>query len=153
MAREGGFASVQFARMSELCPVKDSLNLKSPENAEDYEVYAPLMRAELLEKWSDADYDVSQYIASDLNTLATYKSYLKFLALDLATSPYSSDCDTASVSSGTSSSSRGSRSVSRKSIKRNNQRVAKSMLARGKVCLHSTRGIRRLIDSFSALPT
>ena len=135
MAKENGYSAIQFTRLSKLLGSSCSIEAPISDMSEQrYQELAPIWRNELLAKYGRPDYNLDTQIASDDNVKATYCGYIKFLEKDLmhnvGEDTSSGSSRSTSPSSNTSSDSGKS---SRRSRKRHAQRIAKQMLARGRV--------------------
>jgi hypothetical protein len=136
MATANGYSSIHFVRISQLLNLSHlpTFLLTAPPTAERYQALAPLVRAELLTYCTDPDYDVNAEIANDENVRTTYRGYLKFLEKDLKMSSMQTPPDNdrkENLSQGLHESN--GVVVSRRTVRKRQQVIAKHMIARGKV--------------------
>ena len=140
MALDNDCHSIKFARISQASSLLDlPEELIAELDGENYQRSAPIVRLALERTFGDDDFDVSNYIKGDENVKATYRGYIKFLAADLAHQIYEGDEVATSSGASDSSGSTTSGSPSKSSLKRRAQKVAKQMIARGKVSVNSCR--------------
>ncbi|RDW91637.1 hypothetical protein BP5796_02802 [Coleophoma crateriformis] len=107
LAREK-FPRISFARLSKLI----SDDCPEPLTREDYLEHAAWYRSEVISKNLPKDFDVNLEIKHQINSLLTYRGYIKFLATDLKHEP-----------------SRQGKTNSQ--VKKMNEKVAKKMIHRG----------------------
>ena len=115
MASTKGFAHISFTRLKDLVPLKLPPQLKEI----IYVANATNFRRQVLNKFGKDDLDINQEIATNPDTLMTYRGYCRFLASDLRYMYPRS----------------GTRSNT--AYKADVKFLAKEMLIRGHVCGHS----------------
>lgn len=132
MAAELGCTSIRFARLSTMFEGTLPAEAMDYHDAATYALAAPIVRDTLLKTYAVPGYDVAAQIAQDEAVNATYRGYLRYVPGDLHVPPPQelSDRDDASIHTASSDSSDGG---SKKAFKRRVHKVAKQMLARGKV--------------------
>ncbi|KAE8149945.1 putative pyoverdine/dityrosine biosynthesis protein [Aspergillus avenaceus] len=142
MARINNCKRIEFVRLWDFLGPSNGTAL----NQEAYELKAPLLRDALIERYTPKDLDVNLKIASDDDTCATYRGYIKFLTKDLAHTHVSPE-------------------VSKSQHKKHLERIAKAMIGRGvafagavakhfpdhvRLSIHPSNGSRKI--SISVLP-
>ncbi|MCJ1248313.1 hypothetical protein MMC30_005530 [Trapelia coarctata] len=111
LARDCNCDHVSFVRLRDLIQGE---NLGEPLSEEAYLRDAPRFRAELNRQYLPEGFDPDVQISKDADTMLTYRGYIKFLEIDLATA------------------GQESKSVSKSQLKKNHEKVAKQMIVRGK---------------------
>ncbi|KAI0860851.1 Pyoverdine/dityrosine biosynthesis protein-domain-containing protein [Xylaria cubensis] len=81
MAQEKGFTNLSFLRLHNLIEDKEDECLITEEV---YLSNVNKVRAEIVQHYLPAGFDVEKAIANDVDTTLTYRGYLRFLKLDLA---------------------------------------------------------------------
>lgn len=93
-------------------------------NREEYLIHAGCYRRELLAKYAPANFDASEAVRNDKDTTMTYRGYVKFLTKDLMHSSIAKETET--------------QSNPKRRYKEAIEDLAYRMIARGKVCSHSS---------------
>jgi len=117
MAVEKGFDHIRFLRIIELLEITGSKDISK----EEYLLHAQCYRRGMVDKFGNPDFDPHEQIRTDEDTCLTYRGYIKFLTVDLQHSPSIGD------------------PKSGKKFKRAIEKVATSMIVRGKAFAKQSR--------------
>lgn len=104
------FPHISLARLSKLI----SDDCTEPKTLEEYLANASWYRSEMVAKYLPKDFDVGHELRHQINSLMTYRGYIKFLATDLAHEPTR-------------------QGKTKTQVKKMNEKVAKRMIERGAV--------------------
>ncbi|MCJ1483472.1 hypothetical protein MMC06_003639 [Schaereria dolodes] len=108
IAKDKDFNNLNFLRLRDMI---DGEDLQEPLSEEDYLRDAPRFREALVQQHLPAGYDAEKQVNNDADTAITYKGYVKFLEIDLASN---------------------SDSMTKAQKKENHEEIAKKMIMRGK---------------------
>ncbi|KAL8833228.1 MAG: hypothetical protein Q9170_004392 [Blastenia crenularia] len=109
MARDCGCNHVKFLPLRNLLGGED---VKEPTTEADYLKDIPYIRERIIERYLPSGFDIETHLAKDTDATMTYRGYLKFLKIDLAT--------------------QNGEKTSKLQIKKTHEGIAKNMMARGK---------------------